>query len=323
MTVASRKVLLLPPSPPDGLAAAAHGDLADVEVVRLPEHTVEALHAALPEADVVIGDWSGRLPLTAVEAALADRVVLVQQPISGVDTIDLAAFRERGIPVANTGSTNASSVAEWVLGAVLCLLRSYRWADQQVRGGGWPNLAILEQAPPRELRRLRVGIVGAGAVGAGSARLFAALGSPVSYWSPRTRLDPQVATFRQLPDLFATSDVIVVTVARTPQTRGLVDAGLLGALPDGALVVDVSRGGIVRHDVLLDLLDSGRLAGVAVDVYDTEPPDLTPRWLEHPDVLLSPHVAGVTGDAMDRTYRIVRDNIRAALSGASLCHVVN
>lgn len=323
MPAAAPRVLLLPPDPPEALVEAAHGGLDGVEVVRLPEHTVEALHAALPEADVVVGDWSGRLPLTAAEADLAARARLVQQPISGVDTIDLAAFRERGIPVANTGSTNASSVAEWVLGAVLCLLRSYRWSDQQVRGGRWPNLAILEQAPPRELRQLRVGIVGAGAVGAGSARLFAALGSPVSYWSPRTRLDPQLATYRELPDLFASSDVIVVTVARTPQTRGLVGAELLGALPPGALVVDVSRGGIVRHDVLLEQLDAGRLAGVAVDVYDTEPPELAPRWLEHPDVLLSPHVAGVTGDAMDRTYRIVRANIHAALTGAPLDHLVN
>lgn len=316
------RVLLLPPDPPAELVEAAYGGLAEVEVVRLPEQSPAALHELLPTADVVVGDWSGQLALTGTEAVLARRARLVQQPISGVDTIDLAAFRERGVPVANTGSTNAASVAEWALGAVLCLLRSYRWADRQVRRGEWPNLAILDHAPPRELRHLRIGLVGAGAVGQACARLYAAVGCEVSYWSPRSRLDPDLASYRELPDLFATSDVVLVTVARTPETLGLVGVDLLGSLPEGALVVDVSRGGIVRHDVLLELLDTGHLAGVAIDVFETEPPELPARWRHHPDVLLSPHVAGVTADSMARTYRIVRDNIRAALTGGDIAHVV-
>lgn len=319
----SAQVLLLAPAAPPGLVEAAGGSLPGVEVVQLPQHSVAALHALLPSADVVIGDWSGRLRLTPAEAELAVRTSLVQQPTSGVDTVDLAAFRDRAIPVANTGSTNAASVVEWTLGAAMCLLRSYRWADRQVRLGRWPNLAILDEAPPRELRRLRIGIVGAGAVGQGCARVYAALGSHVSYWSPHRRLDPGLAGYQPLPDLFATSDVVLVAIARGPGTLGLVGRDLLRSLPRQALLVDVSRGGIVRHDIVLDLLRAGRLAGAALDVFDSEPPLLPAAWRDCPDLLLSPHVAGVTGESMERTYRIVRSNVRAALTGEPLTHVVN
>lgn len=235
--------------------------------------------------------------------------------------IDLAAFAERGVPVANTGSTNATSVAEWCIGATMNLLRSYRWSDAQVRGGRWPNLAILDEAEPRELSGSRVGLVGAGAVGQALARMYRGFDCDVSYWSPRSRIDG--ARLRELPDLMRTCEIIVVAIARAPQTLGLIGADLLSSMPRRSILVDVSRGGIVDHRHVLELLKSEHLSGAAIDVYATEPPVLPGSVIGNEHILLSPHVAGVTTDAMTRTFEGVAANIEAICDGRSPSFVVN
>lgn len=317
------RVLLLVPDPPEEMLEAAQPPGSSVELVQLPERSTEALHELLPSADVVIGDWSGRTPLGPREAELATRARLVQQPVVGVESIDLKAFAERGIPVANIGPANASSVAEWCLGAALNLARSYRWSDAQVRTGEWPQLRILDEARPREVGSLRVGVVGAGTVAERCARVFNAVGSQVSFWSRSSRLPPEVAGYCELTELFDTSDLVVVAIARAPETMGLVDDKLVARLPAGGMLIDVSRGGIVDHDAVLSQVESGHLSGAALDVYASEPPMLEVRWHGNDRILFSPHVAGVTHDAMGRAYATVGRNVRAAIQGLPLINVVN
>jgi phosphoglycerate dehydrogenase-like enzyme len=284
-----------------------------------------ALLAALADADLVVGDFTGELAIDAEAVAAAPYLALVQMPSVGVDSCDLDALAAAGVPVANAAGANARSVSEWAVGAAFALCRQLAWADRQVRAGAWPQRDMLGRGT-RELHTQRIGVLGFGAIGAEAARLFAALGCRVSYWSRRRRPDEENAagaTYRDIDDLLSTSDILVVTVPLTRETAGLLDADRLARLPRGAMLVNVARGGIVDEGALLDALAEGRLSGAALDVFDAEPPPADHPLRAHEDVLLSPHVAGATVQAQLNIVSLVIDNIAAAVAGRPVGNVVN
>ncbi|GAA1551348.1 2-hydroxyacid dehydrogenase [Actinomadura kijaniata] len=315
------RILALPPLDED-LVRGLFTQLGDsVEVLFPAARDRAGLLAALPEAEIVIGDFTGRLALDAEAVAAAPKLAFVQMPAVGTDSLDTAALAAAGVPAANTAGANARSVAEWAVGAAFALCRGLVWNDRAVRAGGWPQMEALARGP-REIHTQRVGIVGYGAIGAETARLFAALGCPVSYWSRRRR-ENAVATYRDLDDLLARSDILVLALPLTDDTRGLVGPDRLALLPDRALLVNVARGGIAPDDAVLAALESGRLAGAALDVFDTEPPAEDHPLRAHENVLLSPHVAGATGQAQLNIVTRVRDNITAVVEGRPAASVVN
>ncbi|RAY15035.1 3-phosphoglycerate dehydrogenase [Actinomadura craniellae] len=280
-----------------------------------------ALHAALADADVVIGDYTGELPLDAAAVAAAPRLAFVQMPQVGVDSCDLPALTAARVPVANTAGANARSVAEWAVAAAFALCRDLAPADRRMRAGEWPQAEMLARNP-REIHTQRVGVLGLGAIGAEAARLFAALGCDVAYWS-RTPKPEASARYLELDALLARSDILVPALPLTAETRGLLDSGRLALLPQGALLVNVARGGIAPDDDVLAALDSGRLAGAALDVFENEPPAPDHPIRRHENILLSPHVAGATGQAQLNIMAQVRDNVTAAVTGRPVVNVVN
>ncbi|WP_433467030.1 NAD(P)-dependent oxidoreductase [Spirillospora sp. CA-128828] len=295
------------------------GDAAEVTFPRTRDRA--GLLAALPGADIVIGDFTGRLALDAEAVAEARRVSFVQMPAVGTDSIDVAALTEANVPVANAAGFNARGVAEWAVGAAFALCRNLVWGDRAVRAGGWPQMEMAGRHP-REIHSQRVGIVGFGAIGAEAARLFAALGCTVSYWSRRKRSDAAV-TYRELDDLVSTSDILVLALPLTDETRGLIGPERLALLPDKALLVNVARGGIAPDDAVIAALDSGRLAGAALDVFDEEPlPDGHPLR-SHEDVLLSPHAAGASVQSQFNLVAMVQENVIAAVQGRDVQNIVN
>ncbi|MFF5258459.1 NAD(P)-dependent oxidoreductase [Actinomadura viridis] len=279
------------------------------------------LHAALPEAELIIGDFTGKLGLDAEAVALARRAAFFQMPSVGTDSVDGAALAAAGVPLANVAGANARAVAEWAVGAAFALCRHLAWGDRRVREGGWPQMELLARGP-REIHTQRVGVLGYGAIGEEAARLFGALGCAVSYWSRRRRPEAS-AIYREPDDLLAVSDILVVALPLAPETAGLLDAGRLGLLPDGALLVNVARGGIAPDGAVLAALESGRLAGAALDVFEEEPPPAGHPLRAHENVLLSPHAAGGTGQAQINIISAVRDNIEAAVMGRPVTNVVN
>ncbi|MDQ1711287.1 MAG: D-3-phosphoglycerate dehydrogenase / 2-oxoglutarate reductase [Frankiaceae bacterium] len=304
-------------------AEAVRGFAPDLPVtITVPaERTPEAARVAVADAEILIGDFTALLRIDAELVNAAPHLAFVQQPTVGVEHIDLAACAAAGIPVANTAGANAVGVAEWCVMAALAVSRNLLWADAEVRAGRWPQLDLVTRGC-LELSGRRVGIVGYGAVGAAAAERFAAFGCDVSYWSRRERAEA-AATYRPLADLLATSDVLVVVIALGDETRGLLGADALRSLPRGAVVVNAARGGIVDEGALPALLDSGQLAGVALDVYDTEPlPDGSPLR-SHDRVLLSPHVAGATAQARLRIALAVQRNLARAVGGEPVQDVVN
>ena len=145
MTDKPWNVLSLPPLHPD-LMTAFLAPLGDKVQLSFPETRDRAgLHAALPDAEIVLGDFTGQLPLDADAVAVAKKLAFVQQVAVGVDGHDLAALKAAGVPIANTAGSNTISVAEWCLASTFTLLRGSVWADQQVRAGGWPQLEMSRQ----------------------------------------------------------------------------------------------------------------------------------------------------------------------------------
>ncbi len=298
-------MLALPPVPKESMLAL-FGDLP-VELL-MPERREQAcVDALLPEADLVLADWS---PTLRVDDP-GPRVCFVQQPSVGIDGLDTSACAARGVPVANTAGANSTSVAEWAVSAVLALLRRTVAADQAVRDGSWPQTSL----GGAELAGKRVGIVGMGPIGQACGALFAAFGCPVSYWS-RTAKDVPFA-YEELPALLAGSDVVVVVIALGPETRGLVDPG---ALKPGALLVNGARGEVVVESAIAG---ATHLGGVALDVFSVEPLPADSALRTAENVLLSPHMAGSTAQAAMRILGQSTANLRRALAGEPVIDVVN
>lgn len=302
------KLLALPPLPLD-LIEALFGD-PRMELVAPAERTQAAVDALLPEVDLVLSDWSTQLRVTDP----GTRVRMVQQPGAGVDSIDVAACTARGVPVCNTAGANAVSVAEWCVSATFALLRKTVIADAAVRAGEWPQTSL----GGRELAGLKVGVVGMGAIGRRAAALYAALGCQVSYWSRNQHADAPVP-FEELSSLVSSSDVVVLIIALSDQTRGLVDPRLMKA---GSLLINGARGEVVDEAGLLEALHSGQVTA-ALDVFPVEPLPADSPLRSAPGLVLSPHLAGSTREASTRIIEAASANLRRVLDGVPVIDVVN
>lgn len=205
----------------------------------------------------------------------------------GLDNIDLEACRQRGVCVTNVPDYCVEEVSDHALGFVLAWTRGLLGFDRAVRSGAWnPASARL-----RRLRDLTIGIVGHGRIGQASVRKFGGLGCRVRVHTRHAPATPPAGVrFLPLDDLLADSDVVVLHVPLSAQTRHLIDARRLACMKPGALLVNVSRGGLVDTDALTQALATGALGGAALDVLESEPavPDAL-RAMPH--VMITPHVA--------------------------------
>ena len=305
------RLLALPPLPEE-LLQTLFGD-PRVELVVPPSRTQEAVDALLPEVDLVLGDWTPQLRV----ADPGPRVCFVQQPSAGVDGIDLDACSAAAVPVANCAGANAVSVAEWCLSATMALLRKTVEADTAVRRGEWPQTSL----GGRELRGLKVGVVGMGAIGRAAAELYQAVGCNVVYWS-RSEHPDAPAPPASLQDLASTCDVVVLVIALGDQTRGLVDASFLGSMKQGAILVNGARGEVVDEQALVAALAEGRITA-ATDVFSVEPLPEDSPLRQAPGLLLSPHMAGSTVEAAMRIVGQAKANLLRALDGQPVLDVVN
>ena len=313
------KTLSLLPMPEEAVRSML-GELAGRLDVIIPDaHDRDAMLKAIPEAEIVVGDFSGSLALDAEAVRLAPRLAFVQQPSVGVDGHDIDALTAAGVPLANTAGVNAVAVAEWCLGATLALLRHLHDGDREMRSGGWPQFTLQR----RELAGSRAGIVGFGPIGAACARMFGALGCEVAYWSRTPKAETYGAAYRDLDSLISTGEVLVLVLPLTRETRGLIGEERLSRMPAGSILVNAARGEIVDTAALLAALESGHLAGAALDVFDTEPLPADHPLRSCDKVLLSPHAAAVTPQATTRLIQCVLDNLTAAVEGRPVRNVVN
>jgi D-3-phosphoglycerate dehydrogenase len=318
-------LLSLAPLPPDVMQALLQG----LPVESIQADTVAELDAHdRDRIELVLADWRPRPSgLGAEEVRRLPRLAFVQQPSVGVQSHDVDALAAAGVPLSNVAGFNAASVTEWALGAALSVARMLPWGESELRAGRWPQTEAASRGAV-ELGGRPVGIVGFGPIGQGCARAFAGLGCPISYWSRRRRPPEQEsgATYVADPlELVRRSEILINAIAFSSETRGLLGRETLAQLPAGALVISVSRGGIVDEQAVVDMLAAGTLGGAAFDVYEREPlPQNSPlRSAPGDKLLLSPHLAGVTQQSTGRLIQGVVANLRRAVTGEPVIDVVN
>lgn len=250
---------------------------------------------------------------TRVDRRLIDRAPhlrVVGRVGVGLDNIDLDACRERGIPVIHGAGLNAVSVAEMTILLMLGLSRRMARASRAARSGSWDRLSSMGH----EVQGKVLGLIGFGATAREVAARAKAFGMTVVAHDPLVSEAGDLAELRPLEDLLGVSDVVSIHVPLTPGTRHLLDGDAFARMPPGARVVNTSRGGVVDERALLDALERGHLGGAALDVREQEPPPPDDPLADRDDVLLTPHVAGLTHEAhervLDHVCQGVADHLR-------------
>ncbi len=290
--------------------AAHHDVLYDAALVDDPARL--AREAAACEAIVVRNR-------TQVRGALVDalaRCRVVGRLGVGLDNIDVASCEARGIRVIPATGANALSVAEYVVGTAMVLLRGAYLSGAAVASGVWPRAAL---SSGREIAGRTLGLVGFGSIGQETARLARALGMEVvacdAVLSAGHPAFAAVGVRRaDLDEVVRTADVVSLHVPLVESTRGLFSAARIASMKAGAVLVNTARGGIVDEVALVRALKEGRLGGAAIDVFGAEPLPASPHFDGCPNLILTPHVAGVTADANERVSFLIADKLIEALA---------
>jgi D-3-phosphoglycerate dehydrogenase / 2-oxoglutarate reductase len=278
----------------------------------VPEPTEQDLaqaHGAIARADAVIDQqFLARTP----------RLRVVARTGVGVERVDLNAATARGIAVVTTPGAGTLAVAEGAIAMAMYLLKRFGRLTDLVRSGHW---ATRNTVPVGDLAGSVLGVVGYGRIGQQAGALGAALGMTVLAYDPVT---PPPAELRctELPDLVRRSDVITLHLPLLPSTRHLIGPDLLRLVKPGTILVNCGRGGLIDTDAVHTALQDGRLGGVGLDVFDTEPPTHHPLF-DHPDVVLTPHVMGLSRHATQATFTDAAQGVLDVLTGTPPAAVAN
>jgi (S)-sulfolactate dehydrogenase len=273
-----------------------------------------ALLASLAHAEALI--VRNRTQVDAGLLQAAPRLRAVGRLGVGLDNIDTAACEARTIAVFPATGANAVAVAEYVICSAMMLLRGFWRASSAVAAGEWPRAALSNG---RELAGSTLGLVGFGGIGQQVAWRARALGMRVVAFDPA--LGPELSLWQEqgveplpLQQVLAVADVVSLHVPLTAQTRSLIGAARIDAMKPGAVLINTSRGGIVDEAALAAALRTGRLGGAAVDVFAQEPLPAGSPLADAPNLLLTPHIAGLTFESNERVSSMVAERVARFLS---------
>ena len=294
------------------------GSATGVRTAVVSEFDDAALAQELVDTDVLLHVLR---PFTAEMMNLAPSLRLIQKIGVGVNTIDLVAARERKVAVCNMPGSNSQAVAEMTLALMLSVLRKIPAIDRAVRqGAGW-SLDPSTVDRSGELRGRRIGFVGFGSIPERLAPVPEALGATVRYFA-RSPNPERPDGFLPLNELLEQSDILSLHVPLTDETRGLIGAEALGRLPVGAILINTARGELVDEAALVAALERGRLSGAGLDVFAREPVRADDPLTALEFVVLTPHIAWLTPETLQRSLRIAMDNIARLARGDDLLHRV-
>jgi D-3-phosphoglycerate dehydrogenase len=259
-----------------------------------PDCSRETLMQLLPSANVLVTRSETDVDQSVIEAA--KNLKVVARAAVGVGNIDLEAATERGILVLNCPGKNTNSAAEMTLGLMLGMFRNIPQAHQCVKQGGWDR----HRFTGRELRGKRIGIVGLGNVGHRVAKFARGFDMEVFAYDPY--IAPEIFQrhgARQCSDLIemaSKTDILTLHVPLNQETKNMITSEVVSAMPKGSWLVNAARGGLFKEKDMIEFLNSGHLAGIAVDTFSTEPKPLK-EFVDHARVWVSPHIGASTEEA--------------------------
>jgi D-3-phosphoglycerate dehydrogenase len=266
--------------------------------------------------DVII---CGAEPITEEVLRASRKLRMVMKHGVGVDNIDLDVATDRGIVVAYAPGRNAAAVADFTISSMLTLLRGYCEASNSTKAGGWRHYM------GHELGEIIVGIVGTGHIGTEVVKRVGGFGARVLAYDVVKNADLESKyplRYVSLEELLGSSDIVTLHVTLSEETSNLIGARELEMMKESAYLVNTARGELVDEDALYHCLREGRIAGAALDVFATEPPQSSPL-LQLESVLATPHIAAYTYEAMARMDRTCADTIVDTFSGKRCPNVLN
>jgi D-3-phosphoglycerate dehydrogenase / 2-oxoglutarate reductase len=288
------------------------------EVVLAPDTSAATLQRLVADADALV--VRTQLPPDLFDHAPKLRAI-VRHGV-GLDMIPVEAATAKGIPVANLPGSNTQAVAEYALAAMLHLRRGLATMDTRMRAEGWAKARVLADRAT-ELGGSVCGIVGVGAIGGRVAAIAHGIGMRVIGLTRRAETLPPHVQAVDKQALFSQADVVVLACPLNEQTRGLVDAATVASMKRDAILINMSRGPVIDTAAVIAALREGRLGGAALDVHDKQPLTGSEPVFDAPNLLLTPHVAGITATSMRAMSEGAVATVLALLRGERPSNVVN
>lgn len=284
------------------------------DVAHRPVRTEADLAAAAADAEILVTRAYNRVSERVIAAAR--RLELIAQGTSGTDNIDSAAAAARGITIVSLPGENANAVAELVIGFMIALTRTVPLYTNEVTRGVWSR---DDCATRHELRHYRLGVIGLGEVGRCVSRLAAAFGVAVRAYDPYLSAEDfaqrGAARAASLDELLAASDILTLHVPLTTETRRMIAEREIRVLPRGSFLINAARGEVLDQRAALAALAGNHLAGLALDVYDPEPPDAP--LPDDPRLILTPHIGGCSFECKSAIGAKLYEKIAAFYTAAS------
>lgn len=304
----------------DGLDESGQSILrAQANVDDRRDISADDLLKAIPDYDALI--VRGRTKVTASLMDAASRLKVIGRAGVGVDNIDLDAAKKHNITVVNAPMSTSLAVAELTFGLLLAVAREIPRADAGMKQGKWLK-KVLEGV---ELNGKTLGLIGYGRIGAEVGKRASAFGMNVVAYDPLISEDEikrRGAEPVSIQDLYAWSDFISLHLPLNVQTRDMIGPLAFSEMKDGVRIVCAARGGIIDESALVAALDSGKVAGAALDVFGVEPPGLS-EAVSHPRVIATPHIGAQTAEAQSRASEDIASEVLSALQNKPLRWKVN
>jgi D-3-phosphoglycerate dehydrogenase len=299
----------------DGLDANGIAILKkSADVVEKPGITAEDLLNEVVGYDALI--VRGRTKVTPAVFDAGIKLKVVGRAGVGVDNIDLASAKEHKVTVVNSPLATTTAVAELTLGLMLSVVREIGRADSSMKAGKW----LKKEFEGTELSGKTLAVLGFGRIGAAVAKRAAAFDMHILGYDPLVpaeEIAKRGGTPASLDECFKKADMITMHLPLTAESKNLLNADAFTKMKPGMFIVCAARGGVIEETALLDALNSGKVAGAALDVFVAEPPGLT-DLVAHPKVVCTPHVGAQTVEAQSRAANDIAEEVLAALADQPL-----
>jgi D-3-phosphoglycerate dehydrogenase len=284
-----------------------------IEFMQEPINEV-TLADRLSKGDVDAVLLRGSKPFSEAVLSSSKGLKIIAKNGAGIDSVDLNIAMERGIAVAVAAGANADAVAEHAIALMLALIRDLHTLTAKVKKGGWEGTSWQG----RDFKGSTVGILGFGSIGRSTAKLAAALGANVLVYSANRKVADQFKVLNDLEEFLSQIDILSLHCPLNEKSKGLIGVKELSILKKGALVINTARGAVIDEQALVQSLESNHLGGAGLDTFEYEPLSADSPLLKMDNVILTPHVAGVTRNAALKVALTTAQNIINQLSGKAL-----